>query len=236
MLVVNKKAFNRGALLGVSFLIVLAIMFMPIFGEGRNAFRAADRFYNSIAKGSTYYIPHVMEQNEEFKGRQIDVAIQLDNEEMVRNAAQLFEAGGASVAAEGTELRVSGDLGRILSEAISQADLVFHNRGEEIAQRFGFSQREALYVWHKSLKAVNKALTKQENFKEAAWIEEALKRTVEVAYNFYKIEPRSASSAALMLSVSLGFYVIYTLWWGYAILNLFEGFGLEMKAGHKKEV
>jgi hypothetical protein len=30
--------------------------------------------------------------------------------------------------------------------------------------------------------------------------------------------------------------VIYTLWWGVAILYLFEGIGLQMKAGKKKEV
>jgi hypothetical protein len=30
--------------------------------------------------------------------------------------------------------------------------------------------------------------------------------------------------------------VVYTMWWGFAIFFLFEGFGLEMKAGKKKEM
>jgi hypothetical protein len=38
-----------------------------------------------------------------------------------------------------------------------------------------------------------------------------------------------------ILSFSLIFYVIYTLWWGIAVLFMFEGIGLEMKKGHKKE-
>ncbi|MDI6775808.1 MAG: hypothetical protein QMD03_00965 [Syntrophales bacterium] len=239
MIVANKREFTKGLLLSVSFLIVLGIMFTPVFGGGRNAFQAADRLFNSIAKGSTYYIPKVLKENEEYKGRRVDIAIKLDNEEMAKKTGQLFSAAGASVSTAGNGLpllKVNGDLGRILEAAIRDSDVVFYNRGEEIAQKYGFPQKEVLFVWHKGFKALNKALTKQERFTEATWVEEVMKRTIEVAYNFYKIEPRSASSSVGILSVSLGFYVLYTLWWGYAILFLFEGLGLQMKAGHKKEV
>ncbi|MEW6615578.1 MAG: hypothetical protein AB1401_08955 [Thermodesulfobacteriota bacterium] len=239
MIVANKREFRKGLLLTVSFFIVLGIMFSPVFGGGQNAFQAADRLFNSIAKGSTYYIPKVLKENEEYKGRRVDAAIKLDNEETVKKVVQLFSAAGASVSMSdsgSTLLKVNGDLGRILEVAIRNADVVFHNRGEEIAQKYGFPQKEVLFVWHKGFKALNKALTKQEKFNDATWVEEVMKRAIEVAYNFYKIEPRSASSSVGILSVSLGFYVLYTLWWGYAILFLFEGLGLEMKAGHKKEV
>jgi hypothetical protein len=40
-----------------------------------------------------------------------------------------------------------------------------------------------------------------------------------------------------LMSLMLVFYVLYTLWWGYAILYLFAGLGLSMKkAKVKKEV
>lgn len=236
MLVMNKKEFNKGLFLGVSFLVVLLIMFMPFFGDGRNAFRAADRFYNSIAKGSTYYMPGLLKHNEEFNGHKVNVAIRIDNSEMLQKATLLYSAAGATVSEANSQLNVSGDLGQILQTVIKQSDTVFHNRGEEIAQQFGFPQREALFVWHQSLKSMNKSLLKQEQFADAAWVEEVMKRAIEVAYNFYKIEPRSAFSSAGVLGFSLGFYVIYTLWWGFAILHLFEGLGLEMKSGHKKEL
>ena len=236
MMIVDKKEFRTGALLGVSFLVVLAIMFMPLFG-GRNAFEASDRLFNSIAKGSTYFIPRVSKENQEYIGKQIDVTISLDNAEMVRRASRLFFNAGATVTeGEKNQLKVQGDLGKILQLTIQHADAVFHNHGDELAQQYGYHQKEILYAWHRSLKAMNKSLTKQENFKEAAWIEEVLKRTVEVAYNFFKIEPRSAGSAAVPLSFALIFYVVYTMWWGYAILFMFEGMGLQMKAGRKKEV
>lgn len=236
MLVVNKKEFNTGMVLAVSFLVVLAVMFMPLFGDGRNAFEASDRLFNSIAKGSTYYIPQVLKENEEYKGENIDVAIKLENENMLKKAAQLFFDAGASVSSEGDQLTIKGDLGQILEVAIKNSDTVFHNHGDELVKKYGYHQKEVLYVWFKSFKAINKALTKQEKFKDAKWVEEVIKRTIEVAYNFFQIEPRTAGSAAGWLSFALLFYVVYTMWWGYAILFLFEGFGLQMKAGRKKEV
>ena len=67
-------------------------------------------------------------------------------------------------------------------------------------------------------------------------MEEVVKKGVEVAYNFAKIEPESASSRMGILTFSLIFYVIYTLWWGLAVMFIFEGIGLQMTAGTKKEV
>jgi len=59
---------------------------------------------------------------------------------------------------------------------------------------------------------------------------------VEVGYNFFKIEPQTARTKAGILTFSLVFYVIYTLWFGIGVLLVFEGFGLEMKKGARKEV
>jgi len=72
-------------------------------------------------------------------------------------------------------------------------------------------------------------------FKEAAFVDTILKKAVEVSYNFFKIVPESAVSKAGILGFSLVFYVVYTLWWGIAIFFLFEGIGLQMTAGAKKE-
>ena len=63
MLVKDSGHFVKGLLLLISFLVVLAIMFMPYFGESprtnqpRNAMEAADDLFNAISKGSTLYIP-----------------------------------------------------------------------------------------------------------------------------------------------------------------------------------
>jgi hypothetical protein len=59
---------------------------------------------------------------------------------------------------------------------------------------------------------------------------------VEVAYNFFGIQPEKSSTKAGMLTFALLFYLLYTVWWGYAILFIFDGLGLKMTAVKKKEV
>jgi hypothetical protein len=236
MLVQHKKEFKIGVILAVGFLIVLKIMFFPFFGQGRNAFEASDDFFNSIAKGSTYFIPQVLKENEDFKGKQIDVTFALQNEQVLRRASRLFLDAGAMVSTEGSQMHVVGDLGQIMELALKHSDAIFHNKGDELAQHYGYHQREILFAWYTAFKSMNKALTKAEKFKEAKWIDEVSKKAVEVAFNFFGIQPESVGSAAGMLTFLLIFYVFYTMWWGYAILFIFDGIGLQMKAGKKKEV
>ncbi|MBI4858759.1 MAG: sulfite exporter TauE/SafE family protein [Candidatus Riflebacteria bacterium] len=109
-------------------------------------------------------------------------------------------------------------------------------KGQEVAARYGYPEKEALFLWWTALKGLEKALTKQEKFKEAAFIEEVSRKGVEVGYNFYGIQPKRASEHAGILVLSLVFYLLYTLWWGYAILLLCDGLGLQMKASAKKEI
>ena len=86
------------------------------------------------------------------------------------------------------------------------------------------------------LKEIDKDLTRQKQFKEASFVADVVKKGIEVSYNFANIVPESAGSRMGILSFSLIFYVIYTLWWGLAVMYLFEGVGLQMTAGTKKEV
>ena len=63
----DKRKFFMGSGLMVLFVIVLAIFFSPVFG-GHNGLDYLDNLYNSISKGSAYYIPNLRDQNREFKG------------------------------------------------------------------------------------------------------------------------------------------------------------------------
>lgn len=235
MLIKDKSHFIKGMFLAISFLVVLVVMFSPIF-HGQNALKAADRLFNSIAKGSTYYIPDLLKKIEPYKGKSIEVTAKFKDKEMAKKAATIFTKNGVTVNGAGTELKVSGDLGKLAVAAVKDSDQLFSNQDREVVAKYGFGGKEALFVWWTALHAIDRDLTKQKKFKEASFLGEVIKKGVEVAYNFYKIEPESARSRAGLLSFALVFYVIYTLWWGIAILFLFEGIGLEMKAGAKKEV
>lgn len=234
MLVIHRKPFTLGIVLTVTFFAVLLVMFSPLFG-GRNAFEAADDLFNSISKGSSYFVEKMRAANQTFEGKAFEVRIAVKDpwgEKVVR----LLTTAGAAARPEEGKLQVSGDLGRLVAAALDDSESLFHNRGEEVASKYGCPEKEALFLWWSVFKEMAKSFKEQEKFEEAAFLEQVMKKAVEVGYNYYGIEPKKASAHAGILSFALVFYVAYTLWWGYAILFLFDGLGLEMKAGAKKEV
>ena len=54
-------------------------------------------------------------------------------------------------------------------------------------------------------------------------------KAVETAYNYYRIEPQNISDRYGIVIFSLVFYVAYTLWYGFAIMFLFEGWGMRLE-------
>ncbi len=234
-MITNKKMFTLGVVLTVSFFVALWIMFLPYFG-GENAFHAADRLFNTISKGSSYYIPGLQEKTKAWEGTTVDVKLSVSPEKLRDNVAKIFMTNGIMVAREGEQLRVQGSLGAILSAALKDSDSMYHNRGEDLSGRYGIGEKEALFAWWNALKAMDKDLKEQKKFKESKEIQEVIARGVEVGYNYYGIAPEKASTRAGILSFALIFYVVYTMWWGFAIMYLCEGLGLEMKKGAKKEV
>jgi hypothetical protein len=235
MIVKNKKQFVWGLTLGASFAVILLLMFSPLF-HGENSLQAADRLFNSIAKGSTYYFPGLQEKNEHYKDVKFEVTLKLADEDMAGKATKLLAEAGVGAAVDGAEVKASGYMGQVVQAALEDSEAMFNNQGEEIAAKYGYPGKEVLYVWWSTFKSLDKELKKQKMFAEASFLADVVKKGVEVGYNFYGISPQKASSRAGILSFSLVFYVIYTLWWGYAILFLFEGVGMQMKKGAKKEV
>jgi hypothetical protein len=235
MLVRNKREFTKGILLAVTFLIVLVIMFMPLF-NGENALRAADRLFNSISKGSTSYIPDLVKKNKAYEAVAIEATVKVQKPEILKQATKLLTSAGVQATAEGEQVKIKGNLGAVLGAALKDSEAMFNNRDAELQTKYGFPGKEVLYAWWTMFKGLDLDLKRQAKFKEAAFVGDVVKKGVEVAYNYFQIEPQSAVSKAGILTFSLIFYVIYTLWWGIAVLFLFEGIGLEMKAGAKKEV
>jgi hypothetical protein len=234
MVIVEKRSFAIGAIMAIGFLAVLAVMFSPLFG-GENAFHASDRLFNSIAKGSSYAIPRLIEQNKAHGSTPIEMALDLKEERTAAAAVALLARAGAEATAAGAKLSVRGDLGDILAAVLADSDAMFWDRGSEVRERYGMPEREALYAWWAVLKEMYREAQLAKRVEEAKRLEEVKNRAVEVGYNFYGISPAKASEHVGILTFALLFYVVYTMWWGYAILYLFDGFGLQMKPSHKKE-
>lgn len=235
MIVKNKRSFIRGLVLAISFIGILVAMFSPLF-EGENALQAADRLFNSISKGSTDFFPGLIAKVEEYNGKTFIANLRFAEDGSADKAAKIIKGAGATVQQNAGELAVSGDLGGTLRAALADSEAMFDNNEEKLKQKYGLSGKQALFIWWMCLKQMDKELTKQKSFKEAAVVSEVVKKGVEVAYNFFGIESEEARSKAGLLSFAMLFYVVYTLWWGMAVLALFEGVGMQLKKAVKKEV
>jgi hypothetical protein len=129
----------------------------------------------------------------------------------------------------GSEVKVSGDFGKILINCLEDADQMFNNKGEGVKTKYASDERLTLYNWWMALKALTKDLNKQKKFAETKFIGDINKRAVECAYNYYGVDPQNIGDKWGIVVFSLAFYVVYTMWYGYSILFMFEGWGLKLE-------
>ena len=228
-MIADKKIFIIGSALLVGFAAVFCIMFMPIFGGGQNALNYFDNLFNSISKGSAYYISDLKTRNEAFQGRELDLTIAAAISSRPEQSKLLFWKAGAAAEADGTQVTVRGDLGRILTACLEDAELLFHNKDDRLRAKYGIDGREVMYTWWGLLKELDKALKKEKRFEDAKFVTTVQAKAVEVAFNFFGIEPQNITDKIGIVVFALAFYVIYTLWFGFSIMYLFEGWGMELE-------
>ena len=227
-MIANKKEFYGGFGLLVVFFVILFIIFSPVF-NGQNGMEYLDDLYNSISKGSANYIPKVKKETDTFKGNTVNMAMKMADENQAQQTAALFTEAGATADVSGAQLNVSGDLGNILANCLEDSKNMYNNDGATVSSKYGYNERQVLYNWHTALKAADKNLKKQKLFKEAKVVALVIKKVVETSYNYYTIEPQKITDKMGIVIFSLVFYVGYTLWYGFAILFMFEGWGLRLE-------
>lgn len=227
-MIADKKIFLLGSGLLVGFAVVFCIMFMPVFGAGQNALNYFDNLFNSISKGSAYYIPDLVQKNEAYQGREVAMTIDAGSAHQAERTAMLLWKAGAAAEVDGNTIALKGDLGGILAATLEDADLLFHNRAEDLQTKYSFDGRGALYSWWNALKGMDKELKKQKQFENAKFVSTVQAKAVEVAFNFNGIEPQNIADKVGIVIFALAFYVIYTLWFGFSIMYLFEGWGMEL--------
>lgn len=241
MLIVNKKLFTRGLLLFVSFLCVFGTIFLPIWGNGNNGLDAADNMFNRLSKGSSYFIPGVQKQVMELNGKQVTVTAKVKDAALAdRAVANLVKAGATAEFKDGA-VTYSGDLGTLLAAALVDADDLFNDRGQAVLDRYAVADKDGekaiVKAWWSVLDASVKPLQKQKMIQEAKVVGQVNKRGLEPGYNFYGIHSEKVLDNVLPLAGLLIFYVVYTMWYGYAIFDMFGGIGLSMsKPKVKQEV
>ncbi|MCB2227051.1 MAG: hypothetical protein KQH53_10275 [Desulfarculaceae bacterium] len=226
----NKKGKLAAGLIMVAvFVVVLIVFFMPVF-HGHNGLDYLDQLYNSISKDSAYYIPDLGKQAAKYDGAKLEATLDLGDTGMAARTALLFAAAGAKAVPEGTKLKVSGDLGKVFASSLADSDAMFHNDGAKLSARYeGKDPKLMLYTWWNAYKALEKSLNRQKAFAQAKFAKTVQAKAVEMSYNYYGIKPQSIGDKWLIVVISLLFYVIYTLWYGYGVMYLFEGTGYQLE-------
>jgi hypothetical protein len=221
---IRRGKLALGSFLLVTFLAVLVWMFQPIF-NGRNLLQYLDNLYNSISKASAYYVPKLRQEVKESGSTSMRLNLTFQDPSMAKSAARLLEKAGARVEPSGRGLTAEGRLESILDQALNDSDSLYHNRDQELSNRYGMSGRVALYTWWKTLGSMEKDLQRQSQFAAAEMTGRIKTKAVEGAYNYYGIVPQPITERWGTVVFSLIFYVLYTVWYGYALTFLFEGLG-----------
>jgi hypothetical protein len=227
-MIADKVKFYTGVGMLVLFAGILAVMFSPVF-DGKNGMQYADELYNSISKGSAYYIPSVEEDSAKYIGAPLAATIKMKTEEQAGQTALLYQASGAEVTTSGVNLTINGDLGKILQASLGDADAMYHDEGEQVAAKYGYDGKQVLYNWWQSFKALDSYLKDEGMFDQAKMLEETQQRAIEPAYNYYGIQAEHIKDRAGIVIFSLFFYIAYTVWYGFAIMNVLEGLGLKIR-------
>jgi hypothetical protein len=216
-----------GIVLLTSFAGVMFLIFMPLF-DGANALNYMDNLYNSISKGSAYYIPKMTHLIEEHPDRTVQLNLKLGDAGLTERARVILESSGAAVTAQGDGLQVSGEITSLLEACLRDSELAYRNRGDELTSKYGMAPRSAIHAWWSVLGAAERDLNRQKLFPEAQLVHAVQTKAVECSYNYYGIEPGRIGERWGIVLFSLVFYVIYTVWYGYGIMFLFEGLGFRL--------
>lgn len=75
---------------------------------------------------------------------------------------------------------------------------------------------------------MEKDMTKAGQFEQAKFVKNCMSKAVEPAYNYYEVEAKPVKEEIFLLIASLVFYTVYTMWYGFGLLYLFEGYGIKL--------
>ena len=232
MLIRNQKLFNKGLMLMASFMCIFVSLFLPIWGGAGNGLDAADNMFNRLSKGSSYFIPGVQKQVLEMNGKQVTVTAKIKDATLAPRAVENLVKAGATAEFKDGAITYTADLGKVLTAALADADDLFNDRGKAVADRYAVTEKDGektvVKAWWTVLDPSIKELQKQKMINEAKVVGAVNKRGLEPGYNFYGIKSEKVLDSVLALVGLLAFYVLYTMWYGYAIFDMFGGIGLGM--------
>ena len=232
----NRKKFWVGVGGLLLFSLILGFWFSP-WGNHRSGLERVDQLFNQIAKNSTYFIPDALRLARKFEGTTVDFGIHSRWPGDDARMAQVLQANQLSATLLGDgRVRVKGDLGEMGKSASRDAELLFKARDSDLRAKYGGNEKEGIYYWWVAFDGLTRRFIQENRSSEADFTRFMATRVLEPAYNFAGIETKSIGENMGKVAIFLGFYLFYTLLYGFSILFLFEGLGIQAtKSKEKKE-
>ncbi|MFP5237622.1 MAG: hypothetical protein ACLGSD_17135 [Acidobacteriota bacterium] len=238
MVIMRKAKAWLGFLLGISFFVVLALFCAPVF-SGSNGLEQSDRLFNRLAKGSSYFIPALSSDLGNLPEQRVAISFQMESPDQASQAMSILSKAAPNTTAQGATIHIDASLKQILGAVLRDCDAMYLNRADILQARYGMEGKEALFAWFNTLNAMARKLQEGTvaDIANSKVVLTIVTKGIEPAYNFYGIQPETVSHRAGITTALLAFYLVYTVWWGFAIFYLCEGIGLAMtKARVKREV
>lgn len=232
----TKQYRSRSIFLLSTFFVVLVLIFMPLYpdlqpGSKTDGLTFMDNFFNSLSKDSAYFVPQEREKAKTFEGQAFEADLNYKSPVLAQQAAQVLSANGFAATAEDAQVKTSGDFGKLLEAALNDADFMYQNQGEAIASKYtDLNEKSAVYAWHNTMSALGKDLEKGGGEKAAMLnaTQSVSSKALEPSYNYYQVERKPVRQNLPLLIFALVFYVVYTCWYGFGILYLFESLGVKL--------
>ena len=147
----------------------------------------------------------------------------------VKTAVKLLTEAGLPAKAE-ARVKVEGDLGALAKAVITDSIAMYNNQGDVLQGKYGLGARQALFTWHQLLGSLSKSkdLAALKSLDAGGTLQATMRNVVEPAYNYYGVEVAQGRTGMMIFAIV--FYLVYTVWYGFGILYLFEGLGINL--GH----
>jgi hypothetical protein len=126
-------------------------------------------------------------------------------------------------------------MGQLCNTALADAELAFRNEDGSFLCDHGLHSHEVAYCWWVVFDGLSNRYVKENRGEEAEVTRFIAAKVMEPVYNFRGIEARNIRDNYMPLAGLLGFYILYTLWYGFAILLVMEGFGIRMTVVEGRE-
>ncbi len=225
-LVVDRGKFGLG-LAGLAVFTLLLVAGVLPRRDGTALLAQADRFFNQLAKGSIDYLPEARQMTESLGNPAIDLGVRprdlVDAEELRRVVAS--SGCQATTTADG-RTRVVGTMNQLAQAALDDAERMAANDFAGLEQRHQMPAVDVIYCWWTVFDGLTRRYVQENEPREANFTKFVAAKVLEPAFNFRGVEARSIRGEVGPLAGLLGFYLLYTVWYGFAILLVFEGLGI----------